>query len=67
MLEDWLNNPELVDDYHENTFIQIVGDEHSAEVLKIFIQEVEPEMTAALEPAEEEEVDNINFVELHEE
>jgi hypothetical protein len=36
-------------------------------LLKIFSQGVEQEMTAALEPAAEEEADNIDFVELYEE
>jgi hypothetical protein len=45
-------------------------DEHSKEWLKIFSQEAEKEMTAALELAaeeEEEEEDNIDFVDLCEE
>jgi hypothetical protein len=44
-----------------------LGEEHSAELLKIFSQEVEQEMTAALKPATEEGADNIDFVEMHEE
>jgi hypothetical protein len=35
MLEDWLNNPEPVDDCHEQTVMQILGEEHSTELLKI--------------------------------
>jgi hypothetical protein len=41
------------------------GEEHSEELLKIFSQEAEQEMTAALEPAAEEEADNIDFVDLY--
>jgi hypothetical protein len=37
------------------------GEEHSEELLKIFSQEVEQEMTAALEPAAEEEADSMDF------
>jgi hypothetical protein len=36
-------------------------------LLKIFSQEAETEMTAALEPAAEEEADNMDFVDLYEE
>jgi hypothetical protein len=43
------------------------GDEHSKEWLKIFSQETEQEMTAALEPTAEEEADNIEFADLYEE
>jgi hypothetical protein len=43
------------------------GEEHSTELLKIFSQEAEQEMTAALEPAAEEEADNMDFVDLYEE
>jgi hypothetical protein len=43
------------------------GEEHSEELLKIFSQEVEQEMTAALELAAEEEADNMDFVDLYEE
>jgi hypothetical protein len=55
MLEDWLNNPEPVDDFHEKTIMHIVGEEHSTELLRSFSQEVEQEMTAALKPATEDE------------
>jgi hypothetical protein len=66
MLEDWLNNPEL--EYGcQQTVMQIVGEEHSAKLLKIFSQEAEQEMTVVLEPATEEEADNINFVDLYKE
>jgi hypothetical protein len=43
------------------------GEEHSTKLLKIFSQEAEQEMTAALEPAAEEEADIIDFVDLCEE
>jgi hypothetical protein len=47
--------------------MQNSGEEHSTELLKIFSQEAELEMTAALEPAAEKEADDIDFAELHEE
>jgi hypothetical protein len=43
------------------------GDKHSTELLKIFSQEAETEMTATLEPATEREVDNIDLADLYEE
>jgi hypothetical protein len=43
------------------------GEEHSTKFLKIFSQEAEQDMTAALEPTTEGEADNIDFVELYEE
>jgi hypothetical protein len=43
------------------------GEEHSTESLDLFSQKVEQGMTAALEPAEEVEEDNIEFVGLSEE
>jgi hypothetical protein len=42
-------------------------EEHSKELLTIFSQEDEQEMTAALECTTEEEIDNIDFAELNEE
>jgi hypothetical protein len=66
MLEDWLNDPNLGDGFPE-TVMQILGGEHSTELLKIFSQEAEREITTALEPTTEEEDDNIDFVELYEE
>jgi hypothetical protein len=66
MLEDWLDNPKPEDGFQE-TVMQILGEEHSTELLKIFSQEAEREITAALELAEEEEADNIDFFELYEE
>jgi hypothetical protein len=41
------------------------GEEHSEEWLKIFSQEAETEMTAALEPAAERETDNMDLVDLY--
>jgi hypothetical protein len=35
MMEDWLNNPKLVDDCHEQTVMQIVGEENSIELSEI--------------------------------
>jgi hypothetical protein len=66
MLEDWLNNPEP-EDGCQQTVMQIVGEEHSTELLKNFSPEAETEMTAALEPATEEEADNMDFSDLYEE
>jgi hypothetical protein len=43
----------------------VEGEEHSAELLKIFSQEAEQEMTVALELTEEEEADNMDFVDLY--
>jgi hypothetical protein len=43
------------------------GEEHSAELLKIFSQEDEQEMTTALELAAEEEADKMDFIDLYEE
>jgi hypothetical protein len=45
MLEDWLNNPELVDDCHEKTVMQKIEEECSEESLRIFNQGVEQMMT----------------------
>jgi hypothetical protein len=42
-------------------------EEHSTEMLKIFSREVEQEMTVALKPAEEEEVDITYFVDMYKE
>jgi hypothetical protein len=43
------------------------GEEHSTELLKIFSQEAEKEMTVALEPTAEEEADNMDLFDLYEE
>jgi hypothetical protein len=48
-------------------FSQGEEEEHSTELLKIFSQEVETEMTAALESTVEEEADNMDFVDLYQE
>jgi hypothetical protein len=42
------------------------GDEHSVELLKIFSQEAEKEMTASLEPIAEKEAYNMDFFDLYE-
>jgi hypothetical protein len=55
MLEDWLNHPEPVDDCHEQTVMQILGEDHSTELLRNFSQEAGQMMTAALRPAAEDE------------
>jgi hypothetical protein len=57
MLEDWLKNPEPVDDFHEQTVMQILGEEDSTKLLRNFSQEAEQEMTAALKPATENEAE----------
>jgi hypothetical protein len=43
------------------------GEDHSTKLLKCFIQEVEHEMTAALESAAEGEADIMDFADLYEE
>jgi hypothetical protein len=55
MLEDWLNHPEPVDDFHEQTVMQILGEEHSTELLRNFSQEAGQEMTTTLKPVAEDE------------
>jgi hypothetical protein len=47
--------------------MQILGGEHSVELLKIFSQEAEREITTTSEFAAEEEAENKDFVELCEE
>jgi hypothetical protein len=47
--------------------MQILGGEHSAELLKIFSQEAEREITTTLEFVAEEEAENKDFFELCEE
>jgi len=37
MLEDWLNNPEPVDECREQTVMQMLAEEHSEELLRNFI------------------------------
>jgi hypothetical protein len=37
MLEDWLNHPEPVDDYHKETVMKMIAEENSKESLRIFI------------------------------
>jgi hypothetical protein len=51
MSEDWLNNLELVYDFHVQTVMQIAGEEHLEELLKNFFQGVEQKMTAVLRSA----------------
>jgi hypothetical protein len=49
MLEDWMNNPEPVDDYHEQTVnLMIAEDEHSEELLRNFSQGTEQVMKTAM-------------------
>jgi hypothetical protein len=47
--------------------MHIAREDHSIELIKNFISGAEQEMTAALEPAIEEEADSIDFVEMSEE
>jgi hypothetical protein len=54
MLEDWLNNPEPVDDCQE-TVMQILREEHSTKFLRNFSQEDEQMMIATLKHATEDE------------
>jgi hypothetical protein len=51
MMEDWLNNSEPIDEFHEEKIMHIVGEENSTKLLRNFSQEDEQEMTAALKPA----------------
>jgi hypothetical protein len=46
MLEDWLNHPELVDDCHEKTIMQMLAEENYEELLKNFSQGVEQMINA---------------------
>ena len=48
MLEDWLNHPEPIDDFHEQTIMKILEKEHSEKLLKNFSQGAEQMITAAL-------------------
>jgi hypothetical protein len=41
MLEDWLKHPEIVDDCHEDTVMQMSIEEHSEELLENFSQGAE--------------------------
>jgi hypothetical protein len=36
MLEDWLNHPELINDCHEETIMQMLVEENSEELLRNF-------------------------------
>jgi hypothetical protein len=55
MLEDWLNHLEPVDDCHEKTSMQMIGEEHSKESLRIFSHGVEQMMTVMLRHAAKDE------------
>jgi hypothetical protein len=48
MLEDWLNHPEPIDDFHEKTVMQMLAKEHYEESLRIFCQGVEKLMMTAM-------------------
>jgi hypothetical protein len=65
------NQPETVKEEEEVEqtlmFSQGEEEEHSTELLKIFSEEFETEMTAALESATEEEADSMDFADLYEE
>jgi hypothetical protein len=53
MLEDWFNNPGPKDGCQQ-IVMQIVGEDHSTELLRNFSQEVDQMMTTTLKPATEE-------------
>jgi hypothetical protein len=55
MLEDWLNNPEPVNECHDQTVMQIIKEDRSEESLKIFIQGAEKMMTVMPRHATEDE------------
>ena len=46
MLEDWLNNPEPIDNCHEQTVMQMLVEEHSEESFRNFSPGAEQMMTA---------------------
>jgi hypothetical protein len=48
MWEDWLNNPEPVDDCREKTVMQMLAEENSEELLENFSQGVEQMMMTAM-------------------
>jgi len=56
MLEDWLNDPEPENDC-QGTIMQIIGENHSAELLKNLSPGDEHEMTSMLKHVVEEEVE----------
>jgi len=55
MLEDWLNHPELVDECHEQTIMEILREDHSEKLLKNFNQGSEQMITAVSRHATEDE------------
>jgi hypothetical protein len=48
MLEDWLNHPKSIDDYHKETIMQMIAEENSKELLKNFSQGDEQLMMTAM-------------------
>jgi hypothetical protein len=67
MLEDWLNHLEPVDDFHEETFMQMLEEEHSEELLENFSQGAEQlMMTAMLRHATEDEGEFLSEEQLEE-
>jgi len=48
MLEDWLSHLDPVDDYREQTIMQMLTEENSKELLKNFSQGVEQMMMTAM-------------------
>jgi hypothetical protein len=55
MMEDWLNHPEPVDDYHEKIVMQMLAEENSEEFLRNFSQGDEQMITAVPRHATEDE------------
>jgi hypothetical protein len=66
MLEDWLNNPEPVDDCHEETVMQMLAEEHSKESLRNFSQGDEQMITAVSRHATEDEGESQSEEQLEE-
>jgi hypothetical protein len=55
ILEDWLNHPKPVYDYHENIVMQMLAEKNSKEFLRNFSEGAEQMITAVLRHAVEDE------------
>ena len=55
MIEDWLNHPKLVYEFHKETVMQMIEEEHSEESLRIFSQGTEQMITTVSRHAIEDE------------
>jgi hypothetical protein len=55
MMEDWLNHPDPVDDYHKETVMQMITEEHFKESFRIFSQGAKQMITVVLRHAAEDE------------